>query len=106
MQKSSSWPVADHMPKILVALLVIAVGVVIWFVFQALTGKDDEKFRVLKVRKLKFKSERFSVRYEESGRAKERRAKERRTKERRTKERGAASTTNWTARSESSWNNW
>lgn len=43
MQKSSSWPIADHMPKILVALLVIAVGVVIWFVFQALTGKDDEK---------------------------------------------------------------
>ena len=68
--------------------------------------KMMKKFRVLKVRKLKFKSERFSVRYEESGRAKERRAKERRTKERRTKERGAASTTNWTARSESSWNNW
>ncbi|PDY04317.1 helix-turn-helix domain-containing protein [Bacillus cereus] len=43
MQKSSSWPIADHMPKILVALLVIAVGVVIWFVFQVLTGKDDEK---------------------------------------------------------------
>lgn len=43
MQKSSSWPIADHMPKILVALLVIAFGVVIWFVFQALTGKDDEK---------------------------------------------------------------
>ncbi|MDR2995701.1 helix-turn-helix domain-containing protein [Bacillus cereus] len=43
MQKSSSWPIADHMPKILVALLVIAAGVVIWFVFQALTGKDDEK---------------------------------------------------------------
>lgn len=43
MQKSSSWPIADHMPKILVALLVIACGVVIWFVFQALTGKDDEK---------------------------------------------------------------
>ncbi|USP54566.1 hypothetical protein J2N67_004815 [Bacillus thuringiensis] len=43
MQKSSSWPIANHMPKILVALLVIAVGVVIWFVFQALTGKDDEK---------------------------------------------------------------
>ncbi|MDA1582286.1 DUF4115 domain-containing protein [Bacillus cereus group sp. TH230-1LC] len=43
MQKSSSWPIADHMPKILVALLVIAIGVVIWFVFQALTGKDDEK---------------------------------------------------------------
>ncbi|MES5956242.1 DUF4115 domain-containing protein [Bacillus fungorum] len=43
MQKSSSWPIADHMPKILVALLVIAVGVVIWFVFQALTGKNDEK---------------------------------------------------------------
>ncbi|MEJ9114060.1 DUF4115 domain-containing protein [Bacillus paramobilis] len=43
MQKSSSWPIADHMPKILVALLVIAFGVVIWFVFQALTGKGDEK---------------------------------------------------------------
>lgn len=43
MQKSSSWPIADHMPKFLVALLVIAFGVVIWFVFQALTGKDDEK---------------------------------------------------------------
>ncbi|PFW58067.1 helix-turn-helix domain-containing protein [Bacillus cereus] len=43
MQKSSSWPIADHMPKILVALLVIACGVVIWFVFQALTGKNDEK---------------------------------------------------------------
>ncbi|MGF9765482.1 helix-turn-helix domain-containing protein [Bacillus albus] len=43
MQKSSSWPIADHMPKILVALLVIAFGVVIWFVFQALTGKDDAK---------------------------------------------------------------
>lgn len=43
MQKSSSWPIADHMPKILIALLVIAFGVVIWFVFQALTGKGDEK---------------------------------------------------------------
>ncbi|HDR8181462.1 TPA: DUF4115 domain-containing protein [Bacillus thuringiensis] len=43
MQKSSSWPIADHMPKALVALLVIALGVVIWFVFQALTGKNDEK---------------------------------------------------------------
>ncbi|KPU55635.1 helix-turn-helix domain-containing protein [Bacillus wiedmannii] len=43
MQKSSSWPIADHMPKVLVALLVIAFGVVIWFVFQALTGKGDEK---------------------------------------------------------------
>ncbi|MDM5235436.1 helix-turn-helix domain-containing protein [Bacillus cereus] len=43
MQKSSSWPIADHMPKMLIALLVIAFGVVVWFVFQALTGKDDEK---------------------------------------------------------------
>ncbi|HDR7791517.1 TPA: helix-turn-helix domain-containing protein [Bacillus luti] len=43
MQKSSSWPIADHMPKILVALLVIAFGVVIWFVIQALTGKDNEQ---------------------------------------------------------------
>ncbi|HFU7053842.1 TPA: helix-turn-helix domain-containing protein [Bacillus cereus] len=43
MQKTSSWPIADHMPKVLVALLVIAFGVVIWFVFQALTGKGDEK---------------------------------------------------------------
>ncbi|MBE7119122.1 helix-turn-helix domain-containing protein [Bacillus cereus] len=43
MQKSSSWPIADHMPKILIALLVIAIGVVVWFVIQALTGKDDRQ---------------------------------------------------------------
>ncbi|PGM64198.1 helix-turn-helix domain-containing protein [Bacillus cereus] len=41
MQKSSSWPIADHMPKILIALLVIVFGVVVWFVIQMLTGKDD-----------------------------------------------------------------
>ena len=57
MQKSSSWPIADHMPKILVALLVIAVGVVIWFIFQALTEKVMRRFRMLKVRKLKLKAE-------------------------------------------------
>ncbi|MED1059871.1 helix-turn-helix domain-containing protein [Bacillus mycoides] len=45
MQKSSSWPIADHMPKILIALLVIAFGVVVWFVIQALTGKDDRQFQ-------------------------------------------------------------
>ncbi|EJS77566.1 DUF4115 domain-containing protein [Bacillus cereus] len=43
MQKSSSLPIADHMPKILIALVVIAFGVVIWFVVQALTGKDNEQ---------------------------------------------------------------
>lgn len=43
MQKSSSWPIADHMPKILIVLLVIAFGVVVWFVIQALTGKDDRQ---------------------------------------------------------------
>ncbi|PFN24211.1 helix-turn-helix domain-containing protein [Bacillus cereus] len=43
MQKSSSLPIADHMPKVLIALLVIAFGVVIWFVVQALTGKDNEQ---------------------------------------------------------------
>ncbi|PGM93063.1 helix-turn-helix domain-containing protein [Bacillus cereus] len=43
MQKSSSWPIADHMPKILIALLVIAFGVVVWFVIQVLTGKDDRQ---------------------------------------------------------------
>lgn len=31
------------MPKILIALLVIAFGVVVWFVIQALTGKDDRQ---------------------------------------------------------------
>ncbi|EJS04085.1 hypothetical protein IKO_03055 [Bacillus cereus VDM034] len=45
MQKSSSWPIADHMPKILIALLVIAFGVVVWFVIQALTGKDDRQIQ-------------------------------------------------------------
>ena len=43
--------------KILVALLVIAIGVVIWFVFQALTEKMMRKFRMLKARKLKLKAE-------------------------------------------------
>ncbi|KFN01383.1 helix-turn-helix domain-containing protein [Bacillus clarus] len=41
MQKASSLPIADHMPKILIALLVIAFGVAIWFVVQMLAGKDD-----------------------------------------------------------------
>ncbi|WP_459500282.1 helix-turn-helix domain-containing protein [Bacillus sp. C1] len=41
MQKATSHPIADHMPKILIALLIIAFGVVIWFVVQWLTGKDD-----------------------------------------------------------------
>ena len=105
MQKSSSWPIADHMPKILVALLVIAVGVVIWFVFQALTGKDDEKvpsaqsekIEVQKAKDSPLDTKKDEVKAEEPKRG---------TKERRTKERGATSTTNWTARSESSWNNW
>ena len=65
MQKSSSWPIADHMPKILVALLVIAVGVVIWFIFQALTGKGDEKVPNAQSEKIEVKSGKFSVRYEE-----------------------------------------
>ena len=65
MQKSSSWPIADHMPKILVALLVIAIGVVIWFVFQALTGKDDEKVPNAQSEKIEVKSGKLSVRYEE-----------------------------------------
>ena len=41
MQKAASLPMADHMPKILIALLVIALGVAVWFVFQWLTGKDE-----------------------------------------------------------------
>ncbi|ABS22670.1 helix-turn-helix domain-containing protein [Bacillus cytotoxicus] len=41
IQKATSLPIADHMPKILIALLVIALGVVIWFVFQWVTAKDD-----------------------------------------------------------------
>ena len=53
------------MPKILVALLVIAVGVVIWFVFQALTGKDDEKVPNTQSEKIEVKSGKLSVRYEE-----------------------------------------
>ncbi|PFJ18500.1 helix-turn-helix domain-containing protein [Bacillus cereus] len=43
MQKSSSWPIADYMPKILIVLLVVAFGVVVWFVIQALTGKDSDQ---------------------------------------------------------------
>lgn len=41
IQQAASLPIADHMPKILIALLIIAVGVVVWFVFQWLAGKDD-----------------------------------------------------------------
>lgn len=41
IQKATSLPIADHMPKILIALLVIALGVVIWLVFQWVTAKDD-----------------------------------------------------------------
>ena len=51
--------------KILVALLVIAIGVVIWFVFQALTGKDDEKVPNAQSEKIEVKSGKLSVRYEE-----------------------------------------
>lgn len=40
MQKATSLPFADHMPKILIALLVIALGVAVWFIFQWLTAKD------------------------------------------------------------------
>ncbi|WP_410983383.1 helix-turn-helix domain-containing protein [Bacillus cereus] len=41
MQKAASLPIADHMPKILIALLVITLGVAVWFVFQWLNGIDE-----------------------------------------------------------------
>ncbi|SFI24633.1 MULTISPECIES: RodZ domain-containing protein [unclassified Bacillus (in: firmicutes)] len=41
VQRAASSPIADHMPKILITLLVIAVGVAIWFVFRFVTGKSD-----------------------------------------------------------------
>jgi len=55
MQKSSSLPMADHMPKILIALLVIAFGVVVWFVIQALTGKDDGRVPATQSEKIEVK---------------------------------------------------
>ncbi|MEI4802756.1 RodZ domain-containing protein [Bacillus sp. FJAT-51639] len=42
VQRAASSPIADHMPKILITLLVIAVGVAIWFVFQFVLGKNDD----------------------------------------------------------------
>ena len=66
MQKSSSWRITceNVAPKILVDSH--RGGVVIWFVFQALTGKDDEKVPSAQSEKIEVqKSERFSVRYEE-----------------------------------------
>ncbi|MDC2864619.1 helix-turn-helix domain-containing protein [Bacillus sp. BP-3] len=42
VQKAASSQIADHMPKILITLLVIAVGVAIWFVFQFVLGKNDD----------------------------------------------------------------
>ncbi len=55
MQKSSSLPMADRMPKILIALLVIAFGVVVWFVIQALTGKDDGRVPATQSEKIEVK---------------------------------------------------
>ncbi|CAG9611211.1 hypothetical protein BACCIP111899_00383 [Bacillus rhizoplanae] len=40
VQRATSSPIADHMPKILITVLIIAIGVAIWFVFQFLLGKD------------------------------------------------------------------
>lgn len=48
MQKAASLPIADHMPKILIVLLVIAFGVAVWFVFQWLTGKDEGQEKQIK----------------------------------------------------------
>ncbi|MDZ5606423.1 DUF4115 domain-containing protein [Bacillus pseudomycoides] len=48
MQKAASLPIADHMPKILIALLVIAVGVAVWFIFQWLAGKDEGQVKQTK----------------------------------------------------------
>ncbi|AIK37534.1 helix-turn-helix domain protein [Bacillus pseudomycoides] len=48
MQKAASLPIADHMSKILIALLVIAVGVAVWFVFQWLIGKDEGQVKQTK----------------------------------------------------------
>ncbi|WP_242219419.1 RodZ domain-containing protein [Bacillus cereus group sp. BfR-BA-01380] len=42
VQRAASASIADHMPKILITLLVIAVGVAIWFVFQFILGKNDD----------------------------------------------------------------
>ena len=39
--------------------------VVIWFIFQALTGKGDEKVPNAQSEKIEVKSGKFSVRYEE-----------------------------------------
>lgn len=41
VQRATSSPIADHMPKILITVLIIAVGVVIWFVFQFFSNKDS-----------------------------------------------------------------
>ncbi|MCP1124697.1 DUF4115 domain-containing protein [Bacillus sp. 3103sda1] len=41
VQRATSSPIADHMPKILITVLIIAIGVAIWFVFQFVLGKDD-----------------------------------------------------------------
>lgn len=105
MQKSSSWPIADHMPKVLVALLVIAFGVVIWFVFQALTGKGDEKVPNAQSEKIEVKKAENSPLDTKKDEVKAEEPKKI-TKERRAKERGTTSTTNWKRRSESSWNSW
>ena len=41
VQRATSSPIADHMPKILITVLIIAIGVAIWFVFRFVSNKDS-----------------------------------------------------------------
>lgn len=41
MKKAADLPLADHMPKILIGLGIVAIGFVIWMVSQLVTGKED-----------------------------------------------------------------
>lgn len=45
MKKATNLPIADHMPKILIGLGILTIGLVIWMVSQLLTGKDEAQVK-------------------------------------------------------------
>ncbi len=79
---------------------------VIWFVFQALTGKDDEKVPSAQSEKIEVQKAKDSPLDTKKDEVKAEEPKKEEPKKEEPKKEEQPDTTNWTARSESSWNNW
>ena len=85
----------SHMPKILIALLVIAFGVVVWFVIQALTGKDDRQVPNAQSEKIEVQKAKDSpLDTKDEAKAEEPKKEEPKKEE----PRGTTGATNWTTR--------